>query len=153
MKRAKQKQSVQSTVYGDTFKMKDVVQLVMDDEVGGNDADGATGGASFIKQKRSRGNPGKKKDGTPLKTAGQSGKQTGKKSGGKKAKKEDEGAAQALFDEIDREEGNDEEESDEDGPGVTFKMDEFEDAGAPPTKSRAGGKKQGDDDDQMVDDY
>jgi len=33
VKRAKQKQSVQSTVYGDTFKMKEVVQMVMDDEV------------------------------------------------------------------------------------------------------------------------
>jgi len=32
VKRAKQKQNVQSTVYGDTFKMKDVVQLVMGDE-------------------------------------------------------------------------------------------------------------------------
>jgi len=50
---------VQSTVYGDTFKMKDVVQLVM-----GGDKEGGDGGesgdeempqASFIKQKRGRG--------------------------------------------------------------------------------------------------
>lgn len=33
VKRAKQKQTVQSTVYGDTFKMKEVVSMVMDDEV------------------------------------------------------------------------------------------------------------------------
>lgn len=33
VKRAKQKQTVQSTVYGDTFKMKEVVSMVMDDDV------------------------------------------------------------------------------------------------------------------------
>lgn len=33
VKRAKQKQNVQSTVYGDTFKMKEVVSMVMDDDV------------------------------------------------------------------------------------------------------------------------
>ena len=33
VKRAQQKQNVQSTVYGDTFKMKEVVQMVMNDEV------------------------------------------------------------------------------------------------------------------------
>ena len=71
VKRAKQKQNVQSTVYGDTFKLKDVVQLVMDDEVGA-DADG--GGASFIKQKRQRGGGGKKKESvvkeSPVKAGG-----------------------------------------------------------------------------------
>ena len=46
VKRAKQKQNVQSTVYGDTFKMKDVVQLVMDDEMGEEEENP---GASFIK--------------------------------------------------------------------------------------------------------
>ena len=40
---------MQSTVYGDTFKLKDVVQLVMDDN--GAD-DSANHPASFIKQKR-----------------------------------------------------------------------------------------------------
>lgn len=33
VKRAKQKQTVQSTVYGDTFKMKEVVSMVMDDDI------------------------------------------------------------------------------------------------------------------------
>ena len=46
VKRAKQKQNVQSTVYGDTFKLKDVVQLVMGDE----DAEAeAMGNTTFIK--------------------------------------------------------------------------------------------------------
>ena len=49
VKRARQKQNVQSTVYGDTFKLKDVVQLVM----GGDDQGDEEGPqASFIKQKR-----------------------------------------------------------------------------------------------------
>lgn len=51
VKRAKQKQNVQSTVYGDTFKLKDVVQLVMADG-DGEDGDGDMPQASFIKQKR-----------------------------------------------------------------------------------------------------
>ena len=33
VKRAKQKQNVQSTVYGDTFKMKEVVSMVMENEM------------------------------------------------------------------------------------------------------------------------
>ncbi len=59
VKRAKQKQNVQSTVYGDTFKMKDVVNLVM----GSDEEEEDNGGATFIKQKRGRGGQSKKKDG------------------------------------------------------------------------------------------
>ena len=83
VKRAKQKQNVQSTVYGDTFKMKDVVQLVMDDEMGEEEENP---GASFIKQKRSKANPGgKKKEASPTKIS-TAAKQFSKKATGKKAK-------------------------------------------------------------------
>ena len=69
VRRAKQKQNVQSTVYGDTFKMKDMVQMIAggDDDEGDDDQPQAT----FIKQKRGgRGGANKKKadgakDGTP----------------------------------------------------------------------------------------
>lgn len=78
VRRAKQKQSVQSTVYGDTFKMKDMVQMIAggDDDVGEDDQPQAT----FIKQKRGgRGGGNKKKadagkDGTPQKGKAGAGK-------------------------------------------------------------------------------
>ena len=46
-KRAQQKKNVQSTVYGDTFKLKDVKQLLMGDDDEGAEDDNQH--ASFIK--------------------------------------------------------------------------------------------------------
>jgi hypothetical protein len=62
--------------------MKDVVQLVMDDEMADGDDNP---GASFIKQKRGKANAGKKKEDSPTKIT-TAGKQSGKKPTGRKAK-------------------------------------------------------------------
>ena len=162
--------------------MKDVVQLVMDDN--GAD-DSANHPASFIKQKRTgRQAQGKKsaqnaaalsgnQDGSAANGAKSHGKdknvnqkgssaqkqqsKKSKKKGRNKTAKTDQGA-QALFDEIDRGEGDDDdlddEESDE-GPGLTFHMDEFDEKPAG-NADKQGGRKAAEvpEEDQMLaDDY
>ena len=57
VKRAQQKQNVQSTVYGDTFKMKEVVQMVMGEEMAEENQ------PTFIKTRKGR----KVKNQTPQK--------------------------------------------------------------------------------------
>ncbi len=163
VKRAKQKQNVQSTVYGDTFKMKDVVNLVM----GSDEEEEENGGATFIKQKRGRGGQSKKKDGakeSPQKSGAKHGKTSGVKQKSAKKFKGDDGA-QALFDEIDREDdgvqaGGDSSDED-DGVGVTFNMEEYDEgpkggkqidtSGA--ADKRKGGKGDDEEDPMMVEDY
>lgn len=92
VKRAKQKQNVQSTVYGDTFKMKEVMSMVMDAEMGldggaengcgaqnednllGGASDNQLAQASFIKTGR-KGTRKNKKD-SPSKKDAQSSSKT-----------------------------------------------------------------------------
>lgn len=55
VKRAKQKQNVQSTVYGDSFKMKEVVEFVLHDDDEPEKKEEAK--LSFIKQGRRKRGP------------------------------------------------------------------------------------------------
>ena len=134
VRRAKQKQNVQSTVYGDTFKMKDVVKLVMDD--GDDPHENAT--PSFIR-------PGKRRAGAPKKKDGSPGKDGGKTSNAKMSSKLP--GAQAMFDAIDRE--DDASGSDEYDIGVTFNAGDYDDFGGKGKKGTNVVEQQ----DEQMDEY